>query len=154
MQKAPRQIMFTNEGYQKVKDEFERLTQKRKEAITSLQRAREMGDLSENGAYKAARFTLSDIDRQLRWLKYQIHFGVVTKATHTGRIGFGNTVTIKNDKGSIEFMLVDGFESNPRDKKLSVHSPIGRAVVGKKVGQTVVVTAPKGTTEYMITSLE
>lgn len=154
MLRRPSKIKFTEQGYQKVKDEFVRLTEKRKEAVSSLQRAREMGDLSENGAYKAARFQLSDIDRQLRWLKYQLRFGVITETVHTGVVGFGNTVTIKGGNGEMSFMLVDGFESNPAEKKLSVHSPIGRAVIGKKVGDRIVVAAPAGNTHYEITGLD
>ncbi len=152
--RLPQKIKFTAEGYNKVKNEFDRLTEKRKEAVVSLRTAREMGDLSENGAYKAARFQLSDIDRQLRWLRYQIRFGVVTPTFHTGVVGFGNTITLKGDASEMTFMLVDGFESNPKEGKLSVHSPIGQAVVGKKVGDKVVVTAPAGQTEYTLTKLE
>lgn len=154
MVKIPSKIKFTEEGYTKVQNEFERLTQKRKEAVTSLQRAREMGDLSENGAYKAARFQLSDIDRQLRWFKYQIRFGEVTESNKTDRVGFGNIVTLVNNDGTITFMLVDGFESNPKEHKLSLHSPIGRAVEGKEVGEKIVVIAPAGIIEYTITKLE
>lgn len=152
--RAPRKILFTEEGYKKIQSEFKRLTEKRKTAVVSLTTARDMGDLSENGAYKAARFQLSDIDRQLRWLKYQIRFGVITPTFHTGMVGFGNQVTLTNNTKTMTFMLVDGFESNPVEKKLSVHSPIGRAVVGKKIGDTVIVTAPAGQLEYKITKLD
>ena len=152
--RLPRKIQFTEEGYKKIQSEFERLTEKRKEAVVSLTTAREMGDLSENGAYKAARFQLSDIDRQLRFLKYQIRFGVVTLTFHTGVVGFGNQVTLTNGTKTMTFMLVDGFESNPALKKLSVHSPIGRAVVGKKIGDKVIVSAPAGQSGYILTKLE
>lgn len=145
-----KKIAFTKEGYQKVQDDIRVLTEKRVGAVVNLRTAREMGDLSENGAYKAARFELSAIDRELRRLNYLLRFGVVVESAHSGVIDFGSTITVKTGDKTMTFLLVDGYESNPKEHKLSVKSPIGRALVGKKVGDQVIVVAPAGKTTYVI----
>lgn len=147
-------IKFTRQGFQKVKDDQKILTEKRKIAVIALRTAREMGDLSENGAYKAARFELSGIDRELRRLAYLLRYGAVAEISQTDVIGFGNRVTVDDGKHQITFVLVEKFESNPNDHKLSLQSPIGQAVLGKKAGDKVTVTAPRGQTVYRITQVE
>ena len=150
----PKKIAFTPEGYQKLKDDFEKYTQKRPTAVNNLRTAREMGDLSENGAYKAARFELSDIDRQLRRLKYLIRFGVVVEKQTSDTVNFGSRVTLDDGKKKMTFQLVGGYESNPKQEKLSIYSPIGRAVLNRKVGDQITVTAPAGSKIYTIVKLE
>lgn len=147
-------IKFTREGFQKVKDDQQILTEKRKAAVIALRTAREMGDLSENGAYKAARFELSGIDRELRRIAYLLRFGEVAETTHSDTIGFGSLVTVDDGKRQITFMLVEKFESNPKDNKLSLQSPIGRAVLGKKSGDQITVSAPRGDITYKITHVK
>ncbi len=147
-------IKFTSEGFAKIKADYDALIAKRPEAIARLKTAREMGDLSENGAYKAARFEVSGIDRELRRLSYLLKVGRVTESVNTGFISFGNTVTLNDGTNDMVFTLVEGFESNPAESKLSVHSPIGRAIVNKRVGDRVVVHAPAGEKTYTITAIE
>ena len=146
----PRTIQFTPEGYQKLKNDLEIFTKRRVTAVNSLRTAREMGDLSENGAYKAARFELSFVDQELRRLKFLLRFGKIGTVVNSGRVGFGNLVTLVNGKDELTFTLVDGFESNPQQEKLSILSPIGKAVLGKTVGETVTVTSPSGMVHYTI----
>ncbi len=136
-----------------MKDDVVVLTEKRVGVVVNLRTAREMGDLSENGAYKAARFELSAIDRELRRLNFLLRFGEVVAIQYTGSIAFGSQVSITDGKKTLEFMLVDGYESDPQQKKLSLKSPIGKAVFGKKVGDRVVVTAPSGQKNYTIVSV-
>lgn len=150
----PKTIQFTQAGYQKVKDDIVALTAKRVGAVVSLRTAREMGDLSENGAYKAARFELSAIDRELRRLNYLLRFGKVSAIQHTGTIAFGSQISVSDGGETLQFMLVDGYESDPQQKKLSLKSPIGKAVFGKKVGDTVMVMAPSGIKNYTIISVQ
>lgn len=147
-------IRFTQEGYQKIEKDILRLQEERKEAVVNLRTAREMGDLSENGAYKAARFELGGIDRQLRRLKYLLRFGSVTKIINKGYIDFGSLVTLSDGKNELTFTLVGEYEADPGQKKLSVSSPIGKAVIGKHVGDTVIISAPVGTINYSIIHFE
>lgn len=150
----PPKILFTQEGLVKVKADFEKYSQKRKIDVVNLRTAREMGDLSENGAYKAARFELSDTDRQLRRLKYLLRFGEVQKKTAGNVIDFGTKVTLNDGKKHLEFTLVGGYESDPEQKKFSIHSPVGKAVLGKRVGDKIKVATPSGTHSYTIVRIE
>lgn len=143
-------VYFTKPGYEHILAEYEKLTVRRPEVLKRLQAAREMGDLSENGAYKAARFELADLDRNLRQLAYLKHVGkVVTPPKDT--IGIGSPVSLKGEAGTMRFTLVNKYEADPNQKKLSDESPFGQAVLGKKSGETVTVTTPNGALTYLIT---
>jgi transcription elongation factor GreA len=146
----PKAIEFTKEGYDAVLAQQEKLMARRPAAVEELRRAREMGDLSENGAYKAARFELSDIDRTLRRLTYLIRFGKVVEKTATGKVTFGSKVTINDGAKDMTFTLVGGYESNPKEQKLSTFSPIGKAVLGQQAGEKVIVHTPSGSRHYSI----
>jgi transcription elongation factor GreA len=150
----PKPIKFTKEGFEKVQSDFERLTEERKHVLVRLQAAREMGDLSENGAYHAARFELGSIDRQLRTLTYNLQYGQVTATKHTGKIDFGNKITLNDGKKDMIFTLVNGFESDPKLQRLSVMSPIGKSILGKKTGDKVTVKAPVGDMEFTVKKIE
>ncbi len=145
------QIPFTKSAYQKLQQDFNRLTEERAEVMKRLQTAREMGDLSENGAYIYAKFELGSIGRQLSSLKHLLTQGVVIeKASDNNTVGFGCTVTLQTDKKEITYTLVSQHESNLAERKLSTESPLGQQIIGKKVGATVVVEAPAGKTTYTI----
>jgi transcription elongation factor GreA len=146
-------LQFTRPGYQALQEKHERLTQQRVSAIKSLQTAREMGDLSENGAYKAARFEVSSIDRQLRHLNYQLRFGKIITHTQSSTINFGSLVTINDGNKELTFSLVEKFESDPSKQKISLNSPLGKALFGKQTGDRIVVTSPAGIKEYTIISV-
>ncbi len=147
-------IKFTTEGYEEMEKRNEKLLKERTEVIVRLQTAREMGDLSENGAYKAARFELGSIDRELRKLSYLLRSAdVIKKTSKSGIIEFGSKVKLKNNEKLLEFMLVEDKESNPSKQKLSIQSPIGKAILGKKAGDTVKVSAPAGTIIYTIEAI-
>lgn len=88
--------LFTEEGIEKVKKELKIAEEKRPEAVATLSKARAMGDLSENGFYKGARFELSDLDRKIRHLKHLIRSAkVIQKPKSNETIQFGHTVTLR-----------------------------------------------------------
>lgn len=149
-----RKIKFTKEGFEKVKKDLFDLEEKRKVAVINLQKAREMGDLSENGAYKAARFELSGIDREIRLKKINLRFGEVIENLKSENLDFGNKVVLEYDGKKVEYILVGPQESDPRLGKLSVESPIGRVLIGKKVGDEVKVSLPSGVKIYKILNFE
>lgn len=110
-----------------------------------------MGDLSENGAYTAAKFELGTIGRQLRAVRHILDNGYIHETkTAAGVADFGRVITLKSNDRTLTFTLVSEYESNPAEQKLSLNSPIGQAVRGKKVGDTVEVLAPTGITTYKI----
>lgn len=143
-------IPFTKEAFDKIKSKIAKLSEERKAVLVRLQTAREMGDLSENGAYKYAKFELGNVSRQLRELNYLARFGKVTPKDETGKVGFGNQVTLETNTHPVTYTLVSQYESNPSENKLSMESPIGQALMGKTVGDTVTVTIPKGEIVYTV----
>lgn len=149
-----KKIPFTKEGFEKNQKDYDNLLAKRKEILVRLQAAREMGDLSENGAYQAARFELGSTDRELRRLKYLLKFGVVTEKKDNNSVDFGSRVTLDDGKEKMSFLMVSGFESNPGLNRLSIDSPLGKAIFGKKAGDKVLLKMPEGTTEYLISKVE
>lgn len=153
--KRPASIPFTPEGYAAMEQKMADLTEKRKGAIIALRTARDMGDLSENGAYKAARFELSGIDRQLRKLTFQKRYAVVIKAgVSSENVDFGSRITLSDAGNQMNITLVGSFEANPVEGKISITSPLGHALMGKRAGDTIVVSAPAGQRTYTITSIE
>ncbi len=143
-------IPFTAAAYQQLQADFERLTTEEKAVIVRLQTAREMGDLSENGAYHAAKFELGSVRRQLSRLKYLIENGQVVEKKSGQTIGFGSTVTVTHQDKPLTFTLVSKHESDPSQQKLSIESPLGQALLGQNIGSSVMVTTPQGDKEYQI----
>lgn len=150
--KKPDPIELTAEGHKKAEEKHEKLTARREVVLVELQRAREMGDLSENGAYKAARFELGDVDRELRRINHLLKYGVVVSSKNTGKVGMGSKVKIKGPS-EMTVQLVSTYESDPSEMKLSVESPIGKAVMGKSKGDKAVVETPNGSVEWEILSV-
>ncbi len=150
----PKRIPFTKEGYQKVLDEKARLLAERPDAVEHLHKAREMGDLSENGYYKAARARLSGIDATLRRLERLVRLGKIVSTNTTGTIGFGNTAVISDGTKTYFYTVVGGYESDPANHTVSHISPLGKALMYKKAGDTVTVHAPSGVKTYTIQSVE
>lgn len=147
-------IQFTEQGYIKIEEKLAALLKTREEIVVRLRTAREMGDLSENGAYKAARFELSTTDHNIRQCRYLLQQGQVVKKTDTDKATFGSIITIKNETHARTFTLVDRYESDPTQNRISFYSPLGHAVVGKKLGDIITVNAPAGKIQYTITKLQ
>jgi len=146
----PKRIMFTKDGYQKILDEKSKLLSQRPEAVDHLKKARDMGDLSENGYYKASRAKLSSLDARLRHLERLIRLARVVESSHQGIIDIGSTVTISDGTNKFVYSVVGGYESDPSKGTISHNSPIGRALMGRKVGDTIVVKAPSGEQTFTI----
>ncbi len=153
MNLKPAKILFTPQGYQQLKTDLQRYTKERNEVITRLQTAREMGDLSENAAYHAAKFELGRIDRELRRLNHLIRYGEATETKHSQVVTFGCQVTLDHGGTPLTFTLVSKYESDPTKQKLSVDSPIGQAILGKAVGSKVSVSTPSGPINYTISKV-
>ncbi|MGI5827539.1 MAG: transcription elongation factor GreA [Patescibacteria group bacterium] len=144
---------FTANGFKKIKKEQETLLAERPLAVEDLQKAREMGDLSENGYYKAARAKLSSIDSRLRRLAVLIKYAKVVNSAKAGEVGLGSKVTVKSNGKERKFEIVGNLEADPLQGKLSNKSPIGKALLGKKVGDRVEVSIPSGRVTYVVTAI-
>lgn len=145
-----RTIIFTKEGYEKIKLEQKELQESRKLAVEDLSKARAMGDLSENGYYKAAKFKLNDIDRRLRELTYLLRFGKVVNTDSKEIIGVNSKVVLENSGFKTEYKIVGEYEADPLAFKISNTSPLGKLLLNKRVGDTIILHAPKGSVEYKI----
>ena len=146
-------ILFTAKGYQQVLAEKEKLLTERPEAVEHLRKAREMGDLSENGYYKASRARLSFLDARIRRVERLIRLGVIVQSSQSGVVDIGTKVKITDGQKEYEYEIVGGYESDPSKKTISHISPIGRALMGKKQNETITVQAPSGTKTYTILSV-
>lgn len=149
----PKKIPFTRLGYQAVLEEKKKLIAERPDVVENLRKAREMGDLSENGYYKASRAKLSAVDARLRHLERLIRYGKIVEATTTGCVDIGSTVTIHDGSKDLTVTIVGGYESDPKNHTISYLSPIGKAIMGKKKNDTVSVVIPSGVANYTITSI-
>lgn len=136
-----KKIPFTQSGYQKLLDEKAKCLKERPEVVGNLQKAREMGDLSENGYYKESKSRLNWIDGRIRYL---------TRLVRQAEIVASGQVVLSDDEKIYEYKIVGGYESNPAEKTISYQSPLGRAIYGKKAGDIVKVETPNGTKEYKI----
>ncbi|HAX73790.1 MAG TPA: transcription elongation factor GreA [Firmicutes bacterium] len=143
-----KQQHLTLEGIKKFQDELEFLTQVKMEEIKEkLQEARAQGDLSENAEYDAAREEQAIVYERIQELQFILKNAVVIESDETSDIiNIGSTVTYKNDESTEKetFKIVGSAEANPFDNKISNESPIAQALLGKRQGESVNVSTPKG----------
>ena len=142
---------ITAEGYEELKNELDNLKNvKRIEVINALKEARALGDLSENADYDAARNDQAQIEGKIKELEYKLeHCIIVGKKANT--IGVGSTVVIEDEFGDTEeYKIVSSVEADPFESKISVESPIGIALKGRKKGETVKVELENGGYEVKI----
>ena len=126
----------------------------RKEVMGRLIVAREMGDLSENGAYHAAKAELGNLGRQIRTAKHILVNAEIPVISKEVVAAFGKKVVLENEKETLFFTLVSQYESDVTAKKYSLESPIGQAVLGKKINDRVTVISPRGKIEYLISAID
>lgn len=149
-----KQIRFTKEGFEKAKQEYADLQAQRPAVIEDLQKARELGDLKENGYYQASRQKLSYIDGRLFRLKMDMKYAVIVETTTSGGVSIGSTITLTDGENERIYTIVGDFEANPSEGKISLLSPLGKAVDGKKVGEEVHLNTPRGKTTYKLTAVK
>lgn len=138
-------------------DEHEELVKNKKQkAIDRLQKARAMGDLSENSEYTAAKEDLAFIEGRIMELATLLNnVEIIEEAISSASVvDVGRKVLVESRHGTHEYIIVGEFEADPMNKKLSHTSPIGKALVGKKKGQKVKVVVPAGEIEYTIVEIK
>lgn len=148
-------MLLTREGLEELKREYNELVNtKRPEAVKRLADARELGDLSENSEYAAAKQDLSFMDGRILELEEIIHNAKLITSHPKNQIDVGSRVVLHVAGKQEEFMLVGEWEADPKEKKISHESPLGKALIGKKVGEKVEVEAPAGKVLYKILGIE
>ena len=149
-----KKIYLTKEGLGELKREYEELTKtKRPEVLNRVSAARNMGDLSENAEYTVAREELSFIDGRIDELEELLKQVVIISNNHSSTIKLGSKVKVNTGISRDEFTVVGEWEADPKEKKISHESPLGKALLGKKVGEKVEVEAPAGIIVYTIEAI-
>ncbi len=148
-------IPITQQGLDQLNRQLVELgTARRPHVVDRLSLARSMGDLSENSEYVSAKDELAFIDGQMAELEEMIKNAKVIVPVGTSAISLGHTVTVQVNGTKVKFFIVGEWEADPVQKKISHSSPLGQALMGKKVGQQVEVLAPAGKILYTIVSIE
>jgi transcription elongation factor GreA len=147
-------VWFTEKKYEQIKKSYQRLLSERKDAVSHLAKAREMGDLSENGYYRSSKSKLSAIDFNLRKLSSFIKYGSVINYVNRGVVEIGSRVTLKIDDKLQEYQIVGKEESDPSSGKISNESPLGKLLLGKKEGENIALKVPLGITNYKIIKIQ
>jgi transcription elongation factor GreA len=153
-EKAP----MTRQGYEALIQELKHLRAVvRPQVIEAVRLAREEGDLRENAEYHGAKEKQALLEAKLRHLETQLaHAEIIDTGVLGGdRVVFGATVQVRESDTDEEktFRLVGADEANPQKGWISIQSPVGRALVGKQIGDTVEIHVPRGTLSYEIVSI-
>ncbi len=152
-------IPMTKEGYEKLKRELDRIVKiERPKNIKDIEEARAHGDLSENAEYHAAKERQGHLDAKKRELEHKLANAQIidiSKLTNE-KVVFGATVTLSDtDSGDIrKYTLVGQEEADLKKGKISVQSPVGKALIGHKVGDIVTIKTPVKTVEYEIQEIQ
>ena len=152
-----RMTTVTQEGYQNLVDELnERKTTKRDEIKEAIKIARGFGDLSENSEYDEAKDAQAQNERRILELEELLkHVTIVDENTASDKVTAGKSVKVLNKTNGKEivYTVVGPTEADPFARKISDQSPIGIALVGKKVGDKAIADTPKGSVEFEILEL-
>ena len=148
-------VLLTPEGLEKLKEEIAYLTtEKRREVAERIKHAREFGDISENSEYDDAKNEQAMLEQRIIQLEERLTRARLIEAEDVpkGIVAVGTRVRLRDldAKETIEYVIVGSAEANPREQKLSNESPVGKAILGKKKGETVEVSAPRGSLKYKI----
>ncbi|MGN0661180.1 MAG: transcription elongation factor GreA [Oscillospiraceae bacterium] len=152
---ADKQILLTQSGLEKLENELNELkTVKRSEIADKIKVALSFGDLSENSEYDEAKNEQGILEARIAEIEKTLQHVVIVDESElsTDTVNVGNVVRLKNMKTKEELTvtLVGSNEINIREMKISDESPIGKAIIGHKIGQTVEAEAPVGTLKFKI----
>lgn len=149
--------LVTREGLEKMQKELDELrSTKRAEIAQRLKAAIAMGDLSENSEYDEAKNAQAFLEGRILQLEQQIRTAQVIEKVAKDRVDVGSTVLIEDMEEHLQekVTIVGSTESNPFEGRISNESPVGRALMGAKAGDTVEVEAPNGVLKYKVISIE
>lgn len=145
-----KEFQLTKEGVAELHAELAELKVKQVEVIDAIKTARDQGDLSENAEYHAAKEEQERIESRLAEVNHILANTEIVKRRATGTVGIGNTVVAKLGRKTVTYHIVDSIEADPLEAKISDESPIGQALLGKKVGDKAEIELPAGKTTIEI----
>jgi transcription elongation factor GreA len=154
-----KEVILTPEGYQKLKDEIEHLsTVKRREVADRIRIAREFGDIAENSEYDDAKNEQALLEHRISTLEERLKSArVIDRSEITADVvSIGSHVKLKDVDANetVEYHIVGSAEANPTERKLSNESPVGKAIIGHKKGETVEVATPRGSLKFKILDIK
>ena len=154
-----KEVILTPEGYEKLKQEIDLLsTDKRREVADRIRVAREFGDISENAEYDDAKNEQAMLEHKIAQLEERLLNARVIDAgdVDLSVVSVGAKVRLRDVDANqtVEYVIVGSAEANPAEAKLSNESPVGKAIIGKKKGETVEVVAPRGSMKYKILDIQ
>lgn len=149
---------MTLEGKEKLEEELDLLkTEKRKEIVERIKIARSFGDLSENSEYESAKDEQAFVEGRITKLENMLRFAEIIDSSETAadEVSLGKTVTFIElpDGDEEEYIIVGSAEADPFEGKISNDSPIAKSLIGKKVGEEVVIETPGGDMKIRITNV-
>ena len=156
---AAKQVLLTNDGLKRLQDELENLkTVRRQENKEAIKRARSFGDLSENSEYDEAKEEQAAIEQRISEIESMlVNVKIIDDdLSDNSAVTVGSTVRIKDTETGDEdiYAIVGSTESNPEEGKISDECPVGKALLGKKVGDVVPVEVPDGVINYEVMAIE
>jgi transcription elongation factor GreA len=142
-------VILTPEGYEQLKNELERLrSEKRREIAERIAAAREFGEIAENAEYDDAKNEQMMLEHRISQLEDRLANArlIDVNDVDTSVVSIGSVVRLRDvdAKETVEYFIVGSAEANPAERKLSNESPVGRAIMGRKKGETVEVVTPRG----------
>ncbi len=152
-------VPITPEGLVKLREEYDDLVNRRRpEVVRAIQQAREEGDLRENAGYDAAKHDQGFIEARIREIEQLLRrVDIISSDQTAGRDGavvrLGSTVTVEIDGVQETYTIVGHVEAKPREGRISNESPVGRALLGHRPGQTVTIQTPSATMSARVVSI-
>ncbi len=146
-------VYLSKEKYDELKKELESLkTVRRKEVAEHLEYAKSLGDLSENAEYHEAREEQANIEDRIGRIETMLQSATIMELHHSEAVDIGSTVTLLKgeEKQAITYKIVGSEEADLSAGKLSINSPLGQAMLGKRKGESLVVKTPGGEVKYHI----
>ena len=146
---------LTAAGKDELEKELEALKAQRPIVAQEVASARDQGDLMENSEYDAARTRQGELETRIAQIEDILLNATLIKRGKSSKVDVGSTVTLSTGAGKkVTYMLVGSVEADPLDGKISNESPIGQALIGRKVGDDVVIAAPAGEIGYTVVAIE
>ena len=154
-----KEVILTPEGYKKLKEEIEHLSNdKRREVAERIRVARQFGDIAENSEYDDAKNDQALLEHRIAVLEEKFANARVISKKDVAKdvVSVGSHVKLRDvsAKETVEYHIVGSAEANPSENKLSNESPVGKAIMGRKKGETVEVAAPRGTLKFKIMDIK
>ena len=154
---ASEKVPMLAEGHRQLTEEVKRLKLERPEIIDSIEEARAHGDLSENAEYHAAKERQGQVEAMIADIEDRLSRAIVIdpKTLSGDKVVFGATVhLIDEDEKPVTYQIVGQTEADARSGRISFSSPLGRALIGRKVDEEVEVTVPSGDRYYVVSRIE